>query len=76
VKPFTYMGHSFQLSDTTTTVRQNGREVIRWIVECDGPCGWRAGFQDRPTTIEEAKEHLRYRMGVGEYAQEAEGGAA
>jgi hypothetical protein len=40
--------------------------VIRWIIECDGPYGWRAGFQDRPTTIKEAKEHLRYKMGVGD----------
>jgi hypothetical protein len=64
--PFTYMGHHFQLSNTTTTKRRWGRDVIRWIIECDGPYGWRAGFQDRPTTIKEAKEHLRYKMGVGD----------
>jgi hypothetical protein len=67
--PFIYMGHRFQLSNTTTTVRWNGREVIRWIIECDGPHGWRAGFQDRPTTIQEAKEHLRYQMGVKEFSR-------
>ena len=90
MKPFTYQGHKFYLSSTTTTVRQRGREVNRWIIACDGPYGWRAGFNDRPTTIAQAKEHLRskirakrhaaavavaeaqehlrYLMGVGEYA--------
>ena len=68
MKPFTYRGHEFYLSSTTTTVRQRGREVVRWIIACDGPYGWWAGFNDRPTTIAEAKEHLRYLMGGGEYA--------
>jgi hypothetical protein len=69
VNPFTYRGHDFYLSNTTTTVRRWGREVTRWIIACDGDYGWRAGFHDRPTTVAEAKEHLRYKMGVGEFAR-------
>ena len=61
-KQFTYLGHEFRESSTTTIVRVQGRERIRWIIECVGPCGWRAGFHYRPTTIREAKELLRSRL--------------
>lgn len=61
-KNFTYLGHKFSESTTTTSVRVGGREQIRWIIECDGPHGWRAGFHHRPTTIREAKELLRSRI--------------
>jgi len=62
VNGFTYLGHTFRLSNTTTYVRVGGRERIRWSIECEGPHGWRAGFAFRPTTIREARALLRSRI--------------
>jgi hypothetical protein len=69
VKPFTYRDHGFSLSDTTTTVWEGGRETTRWIIECSGPHGWRAGFNCRPTDAEDAKSLLDGRIERAEHLQ-------
>lgn len=60
---FTYRDHEFSLSNVTTSVNNQ----IKWIIQCAGPHGWRAGFfPHNPTSIGQARSDLDLRIGLAE----------